>query len=218
MASFFDWFSQNKEALSGIGAAFVVVTGGLWQVYLHFEGKKSKQKSSVLGSSPNSGKIRIEVVPAAALSPTQRPPLVVIEGKYRPSTYPKEQRQVKLTLCAFSACWCILLFWFISGPSTDYSLFLFPLLLFLLHRGVIGFFSQLALLIGKACVYVDADMIVILRSVEDDFSNHTIILASDWRFDGEVFVSRKDGTKMPVPELPEFVSSELARVLSATWR
>jgi hypothetical protein len=196
----------------------MAVIGGLWQVYLHLEGKKSKQKSTVTGSSPDSGNKRGEVVPPAPSPTTQRPPLVVIEGRYRLSTYPKEQRQVKLFLCVLSACWCILLFWFISGPSTNYGLFLLPLLSFLLYRGVIGVLSQLTLLMGKACVYVDADMILILRSVEDNFSNHTVILASDWRFDGEVFVSRKDGTKMPVPELPEYVSSELARVLSATWR
>ena len=74
------------------------------------------------------------------------------------------------------------------------------------------------LLIGKARVYVDPDIILISRSLGELFAHHTVILASEWRFDGEVFVSRKDGTKVPIPELPGYVRSELVKVLSANWR
>jgi hypothetical protein len=61
-------------------------------------------------------------------------------------------------------------------------------------------------------------MILISRSLGVIFSNHTFILAMEWRFDGAVFVSRKDGTKQAVPELPKYVSSELVKALSGAWR
>ena len=80
------------------------------------------------------------------------------------------------------------------------------------------FLSELTLLIGKVQVFAGLEMILISRSLGEIFTNHTIILASEWRFDGEVFVSRGDGTKTSLPDLPEYVRLELIKVLNEAWR
>jgi hypothetical protein len=225
--SFLDWFSANSDALSKIGFALVTVIGGLWTVYLYVDGKSAKQKLAAPTSSPISGNVRIELVPSTGLPPTApRSPLIAIEGRYRIAT--NENPKLTLFGCAFLLFWCSVVFLGVGSSLSSVnlefpnSLVLLPFILvplLMIYGGMVAFMSQVTLFIGKARVYVDADMILISRSLGPDlFSNHTFILASEWRFDGEVLVSRKDGNKVPVPELPGYVRSELVKALSVSWQ
>jgi hypothetical protein len=225
--SFLEWFSAHASVLTQIGAALVVIIGGLWQVYIYVDGKKEKLKQTPPNPPPNPG-IRIVLPPAAPPLPDmQRAPLVMIEGRYRPATYPKATRRAMMFGCAFLLFWCLVLFWGVGSglgslkPVFPNSLFLIAFILppiFMLYIGTAIFLSQVMMLMGKVLVYAGADMVLISRSLGEFFSNHTVILASEWRFDGEVFVSRREGTKIPLPHLPEYARSELIKALNAIWR
>lgn len=85
--------------------------------------------------------------------------------------------------------------------------------IFMLYSIFMLFLNQVMLLMGKVRVYAGEDLVLISRSLGEFFSNHTVVLAHEWRFDEDLFVSRRDGTKVPLPDLPEHARSELVKVL-----
>jgi uncharacterized protein (DUF3820 family) len=40
--NFLDWFSQNQGPLGKIGAALVIIIGGLWQLYVFLDAKRDR--------------------------------------------------------------------------------------------------------------------------------------------------------------------------------
>ena len=231
LQSLLDWFSAHQSALTSIGAGLVVIIGGLWQLYVYLDAKKDKLNQTSRNPQPIVLPLVLPSTPAAPPADMQRAPLRVIEGRYSLKMYPKESRSFKVFGCAFLAFWCLTLFWSVVlglGQMARHlgDQFLLPVffvffsyvVMSMLYSGIVSFLGELTLLTGKAKVFAGREIIIISRSLRDSFSNHTIILASEWRFDGEVFVSRADGTKAALPNLPEYVRLELIKLLNAAWR
>jgi len=229
LQSLLDWFSAHQRALTSIGAGLVVIIGGLWQLYVYLDAKKDKLNQTSRNPQPIVLPIVLPPTQAAPPADMQRTPLRVIVGRYRRDTYPKEARRSKIFNCTFTLVLSAAIFLIFFAATVNIStLLVFPQGLFVLpfvlvpmllsYGGIAVFLSELTLLIGKVQVFAGLEMILISRSLGEIFTNHTIILASEWRFDGEVFVSRGDGTLTSLPDLPEYVRLELIKVLNEAWR